>query len=102
MAATNTTDNGAIRKLVILCVTLTAALNVPVFYVLAEHANEMAEIRTSILVRTSDRYYLSDHMRYKDSHEKLAAVQLRNIYFRFERNEEQIKFCVNEIRKLKE
>jgi hypothetical protein len=47
MANDDTTNNGTVRKLVLLCISLTAAINMPVFYVLTEHASEISEIRSS-------------------------------------------------------
>ena len=102
MATNGYADNGTVRRLVVLCVSLTAALNVPVFYILAEHASDFSEIRSSIRAKTSDRWHRADQTSYATAHEKLIAVQFRNVYFRFERNEAQIQFCTDEIRKLKE
>lgn len=97
MAISNLADNGATRRLVILCVSLSAAINTPVFYILKEHASEMAEIRTTITAKTADRYYRRD----AENHEKVETVRYSGIIFRFERNEQNIAYCMNEIEKLK-
>jgi hypothetical protein len=101
MANGNNTTGLTSRQLVILCISLTVALNAPTFLVLTEHGNEMAELRASVLEKTEDRFHKRDHDTYVAGHEKLAAEQLKGIRFRFERNETQINFCKREIEKLK-
>jgi hypothetical protein len=98
MANDDTTNNGTVRKLVLLCISLTAAINMPVFYVLTEHASEISEIRSSIVTKTQDRYYRRDAA----AHEELDNQRLENVYFRFKRDEAQINECMREIEKLKE
>jgi hypothetical protein len=97
MEHSSDTYSGLSRKLVILCISVTAAINVPTYYILTEHASEMAEIRSSLARKAADSYYRRD----ADAHEKFENIRYEGIIFRFIRNEAQIENSRNEIELLK-
>ncbi len=101
MAASSDTGSDTVRKLVVLCVSITVAINTPIFIWMSHFSGELIDIRETIATETDDRFRMIDHTTYITAHEKLQQAKYDAIYFRFQRNETQINYCKDQIEQMK-
>ena len=102
MASADDTVGITSRWLVVLCLSASAGLNTPTYWILKNLSDAISDLRGEIDTKTADRFYRRDHDTYQQSHDEITQQRFSNVFFRFERNEAKIEQCLADIEKLKE
>lgn len=95
MANGTANGNGSeLRKIIGMSISITVALQTPIYFISKSQQDEIDYLKGEIVQRTDGRYRDTDAAR----DFALVEQKFENVRFRFQRNEEHIRECLEHVR----